>query len=57
MLKVKARNEKTGKWALSGNDYKDIGEGLVETDNLQLSLTRKQFAEAIRYVYKVAAIE
>ena len=57
MLKVKARNEKAGKWALSGNDYKDIGAGLVETDNLQLSLTRKQFAEAIRYVYKVAAIE
>lgn len=56
MLKVKARNEKTGKWALSGNDYKDIGAGLVETDNLQLSLTRKQFAEAIRYVFTNAAM-
>lgn len=56
MLKVKARNEKTGKWALSGNDYKDIGAGLVETDNLQLSLTRKQFAEAIRYVFANAAV-
>lgn len=56
MLKVKARNEKTGKWALSGNDYKDIGEGLVHTDNLQLSLTRKQFAESIRYVFANAAV-
>ncbi len=55
MLKVKARNEKTGKWALSGNDYKDISDGLLAADNLQLSLTRKQFAKAIDYVFANAA--
>lgn len=55
MLKVKARNEKTGKWLLSGNDLKDIGLALGDTDSIQLSSTRKQFAEAIRYVFDKAA--
>ena len=57
MLKVKERNQKTGKWMLSGQDYKEIGMALGDTDSIQLSLTRKQFAQAIRYVFKTAAIE
>lgn len=57
MLKVKARHEKTGKWMLSGQDYKEIGLGLGDTDSAQLSLTRKQFAEAIRYVFETSAID
>ena len=55
MLKVQARHEKTGKWGLSGSDLKEIGDSLVLTDNLQLSLTRKQFAKAIDYVWQHAA--
>lgn len=55
MLKVKTRHEKTGKWMLSGQDYKEIGLGLGDTDSVQLSLTRKQFAEAIKYVFENAA--
>jgi hypothetical protein len=57
MLKVKERNEKTGKWLLSGQDYKEIGLALGDTDSIQLSVTRKQFAQAIRYVYETAAIK
>jgi hypothetical protein len=56
MLKVKERNEKTGKWMLSGQDYKEIGLALGDTDSIQLSVTRKQFAQAIRYVFEKAAI-
>ena len=55
MLKVQERHGKTGKWGVSGNDLAEIGEALVQTDNLQLSLTRKQFALAIRYVFENAA--
>ena len=55
MLKVQARFNKTGKWGVSGSDLREIGDGLVLTDNLQLSLTRKQFAKAIEYVYQHAA--
>lgn len=55
MLKVQARKDKTGKWGLSGSDLKQVGDGLVLTDNLQLSLTRRQFAQAIDYVWQYAA--
>lgn len=55
MLKVQTRFDKSGKWGLSGSDLKQIGDGLVLTDNLQLSLTRKQFAKAIDYVWQHAA--
>lgn len=55
MLKVQARFDKTGKWGVSGSDLREVGDGLVLTDNLQLSLTRKQFAKAIDYVYQHAA--
>lgn len=55
MLKVQTRFDKSGKWGLSGSDLKQIGDGLVLTDNLQLSLTRKQFAQAIDYVWQHAA--
>ena len=55
MLKVQARFDKSGKWGLSGSDLKQVGDGLVLTDNLQLSLTRKQFAKAIDYVWQHAA--
>ena len=55
MLKVQTRYDKTGKWGLSGSDLREVGDGLVLTDNLQLSLTRKQFAQAIDYVWQHAA--
>ena len=55
MLKVQARFDKSGKWGLSGSDLREVGDGLVLTDNLQLSLTRKQFAQAIDYVWQHAA--
>lgn len=55
MLKVQTRFDKTGKWGVSGSDLREIGDGLVMTDNLQLSLTRKQFAQAIEYVWQNAA--
>lgn len=55
MLKVQTRFDKSGKWGLSGSDLKQVGDGLVLTDNLQLSLTRKQFAKAIDYVWQHAA--
>jgi hypothetical protein len=55
MLKVQTRYDKTGKWGLSGSDLREVGDGLVLTDNLQLSLTRKQFAQAIDYVWQYAA--
>jgi hypothetical protein len=55
MLKVQTRYDKTGKWGLSGSDLREIGDALVLTDNLQLSLTRKQFAQAIDYVWQHAA--
>ena len=55
MLKIQGRHQRTGKWGVSGNDLAEIGEALVQTDNLQLSLTRKQFALAIRYVFEKAA--
>jgi len=55
MLKVQTRYDKTGKWGLSGSDLREVGDGLVLTDNLQLSLTRRQFAQAIDYVWQHAA--
>jgi len=57
MLKVKERNEKMGKWMLSGQDYKEIGMALGDTDSIQLSVSRRQFAQAIRYVFETAAIK
>ena len=56
LLKIHARFDRLGKWGVSGNDLAEIGEALVQTDNLQLSLTRKQFALAIRYVFENAAM-
>lgn len=55
MINVKKRYEKSGKWGLSGDDLRDVGDALVITDNLQLSLTRKQLNKAIDYVYKEVA--
>ena len=55
MREIWARYERTAKWGASGDNIKDIGEALVTTDNLQLSLTRRQLAEAIRYVDSTAA--
>jgi hypothetical protein len=55
MIKVQTRCDRTGKWGLSGSDLRQVGDGLVLTDNLQLSLTRKQFAQAIDYVWQHAA--
>jgi outer membrane scaffolding protein for murein synthesis (MipA/OmpV family) len=57
VVNVKERYKKTGRWGLSGQDYRDIGQGLVDTDTLQLSLTRKQFAKAIEYVFKNATVK
>lgn len=55
MISIRKRHEKSGKWGLSGDELRDIGEGLVQTDNLQLKLTRKQLNTAIELVYKEAA--
>jgi hypothetical protein len=55
MLKVQERFDKSGKYGLSGQELRNIGDGLVLTDNLQLSLTRKQFAQAIDYVFQQVA--
>jgi hypothetical protein len=57
MLGVQARHEKTGKYGISGQELRNVGDALVATDNLQLSLTRKQFAKAIDYVFKTTAID
>jgi hypothetical protein len=55
MINVRERHNKFGKWGLSGNDLREVGDALIATDNLQLSLTRKQLNKAIEYVYKEAA--
>ncbi len=55
MINVRERHNKSGKWGLSGDDLREVGDALVATDNLQLSLTRKQLNKAIEYVYKEAA--
>lgn len=52
MINVRNRHTKSGKWGLSGSDLREVGDALVATDNLQLSLTRKQLNKAIEYVYK-----
>lgn len=54
IVNVRERFLKTGRWGLSGDDLKSIGDGLVATDNLQLSITRKQLSKAIDYVFKNA---
>ena len=54
IVNVRERFLNTGRWGLSGNDLKSIGDGLVATDNLQLSITRKQLSKAIDYVFKNA---
>jgi hypothetical protein len=55
MINVRERHNKSGKWGLSGDDLREVGDALIATDNLQLSLTRKQLNKAIEYVYKEAA--
>jgi hypothetical protein len=55
IINVQERHKNTGRWGLSGQDYKEIGQGLVDTDTLQLSLTRKQFSKAVKYVFNNAA--
>jgi hypothetical protein len=55
MINVRERHNKSGKWGVSGDDLREVGDALVATDNLQLSLTRKQLNKAIEYVYKEAA--
>jgi hypothetical protein len=52
MINVRNRHTKSGQWGLSGSDLREVGDALVATDNLQLSLTRKQLNKAIEYVYK-----
>jgi len=54
IVNVRERFLNTGRWGLSGDDLKSIGDGLVATDNLQLSITRKQLSKAIDYVFKNA---
>lgn len=56
IVNVRERFKKSGRWVLTGDDYRDIGEALTETDNLQLSMTRKQFAKSIEYVFANAGM-
>ena len=55
MINVWRRYENTGKFGLSGEDLRDIGDGLVATDEIQLAVTRRKFNDAVQYVYKHAA--
>ena len=52
MIRVWRRFEDTGRFGLSGDDLRDIGDGLVATDEIQLAVTRRKFNEAVEYVYK-----
>lgn len=54
MINVRERHKNSGRWGLSGDDLRDIGDALVLTDSIQLSLTRRQLNKAIDYVYKEA---
>lgn len=52
---VGTRGHESGKWGVSGDEYRAIGAGLNLTDEAQKNLTRRQFGDALEYVFKVAA--
>lgn len=55
MHKVMDRGNQTGKWGMSGDEMKAIGESLNLTDDMQDCVTREDMREVIKTVYQEAA--
>ena len=53
---VRDRAEKTGKWGVTGDEFRIIGEALNLADDTQEELTRKQIDKALTYVLEKAGI-
>ena len=50
---VRERFERVGKYGVSGEEFKSLGEALNLTDEMQKSATRREQHEALRVVYAV----
>lgn len=53
---IRSRAERSGKWGITGDELKIIGESLVLTDELQKAITRREMAAVIDYVYQTAGV-
>lgn len=55
MIAIRDRFQRVKKWGISGEELKIIGDSVTIVDDLQLQLTRRQFSQALNYVYNHAA--
>jgi hypothetical protein len=56
MRSIFRRHESTGKWGATGDEMAVIGEGLVLTDDLQKTSTRRLLRDATELVYREAGV-
>ena len=56
MREIYARNERIGKWILTGDELRIVGQGLFLTDEMQLKSTRRELNTAMDVVFIQAAI-
>lgn len=50
---VKARQEKTGRWGTTGDEFNIIGQALNLTDDMQMNTTRKQQDESLNTLMRL----
>lgn len=55
LLDVQKRGRDTGRWGLSGDQFRALGEGLTLTDEMQNASSRRQVRDAIDEVIRLAA--
>lgn len=55
LLDVQQRGRETGRWGLSGDEFRALGEGLTLTDEMQNASTRRQVRDAIGEVIRLVA--
>ncbi len=50
---VKDRNERTGRWGTTGEEFNIIGQALNLTDEMQMNTTRKQQDESLNTLFRL----
>lgn len=50
---VKDRQERTGKWGTTGEEFNIIGQALVLTDDMQLNTTRRQQDDSLNTLLRL----
>lgn len=56
MVALRKRIDETGKYLLTGDEYRAVGEGLVLLDDLQDTITRREHRDALRAVMATSMV-